>query len=70
MASAQLVHASWEHDMYIMDEIQKLGIYNNSQLFDLNAVWMHLKVMTLSDIVDAQGKWITEEAFKGMKLMD
>jgi hypothetical protein len=31
---------------------------------------MHLKVMTLSDIVDAQGKWITEEAFKGMKLMD
>jgi hypothetical protein len=26
---------------------------------------MHLRVTTLSDIVDAQGKHITEEIFKG-----
>jgi hypothetical protein len=68
--STWLVHASQEQDRYIMHEIWKLGIYDNSHLFDLNAVRMHLKVTTLSDIVDAQGKRITEESFKGMKLMD
>jgi hypothetical protein len=53
-----------------MDEIRKLGIYNNCQLFDINAVPMHLKVTTLSDVVAAQGKQINEEVFEGMKPMD
>jgi hypothetical protein len=48
-----------------MDEMQQLGTYNNHQLFDITAVQMHLRVTTLSDVVDAQGKHITEEIFKG-----
>jgi hypothetical protein len=53
-----------------MDEIRKLGIYNNHQLFDINAVRMHLKVTTLSDVVTAQGKQITGEVFEGTKPTD
>jgi hypothetical protein len=30
---------------------------------------MYLQVMTLLDIVDAKGQWISEEAFEGMKLL-
>jgi hypothetical protein len=53
-----------------MDEFRRLGLYNNRQLFDLNAVRMHLQVTTLSDIADAQGKKITKEVFEGMKPTD
>jgi hypothetical protein len=53
-----------------MDEVRKLGLYNDKQLFDINAVRMHLQVMTLSDIADAAGHRITEEAYKGQKLSD
>jgi hypothetical protein len=37
-----------------MDEFWKLGAYDKWQLFNLNAVPLHLHVMTLSDIADAQ----------------
>jgi hypothetical protein len=53
-----------------MDEMQQLGTYNNHQLFDITAVQMHLRVTTLSDVVDAQGKHITEEIFKGARPTD
>jgi hypothetical protein len=53
-----------------MDEFRRLGLYNNRQLFDLNAVRLHLQVTTLSDIADAQGKKITKEVFAGMKPTD
>ncbi len=53
-----------------MDKFWKVGIYDDHQLFDINVIHMHLKVMTLSDIVDAQGQQVTEEAFKGKKLSD
>jgi hypothetical protein len=53
-----------------MDKIGKLGIYDNRQLFDINVVRLHLKVMTLSDVVTAQGKQITEEVFEGTKPTD
>jgi hypothetical protein len=70
VASAWLVPTSQEQDHYIMDQIQQLGTYNNCQLFDINAVQMHLRVTTLSDVVDAQGKHITEELFKGARPTD
>jgi len=70
VTSARLVPTSREHDRYIMDEIRKLGIYDNRQLFNINAVRMHLKVTTLSDVVDAQGKQITEEVFEETKPTD
>jgi hypothetical protein len=44
-----------EHNCHIMDAIQQLGLYENKQLFDINAVWLHLQVITLSDIVDWGG---------------
>ena len=53
-----------------MSKIHKLGIYDNRQLFDINAVRLYLKVKTLSDVVDAQGKRITEEVFEGTKPTD
>jgi hypothetical protein len=53
-----------------MDAVRKLGLYNDKQLFDINAVRMHLQVMMLSDIADAAGHRITEEAYKGQKLSD
>jgi hypothetical protein len=53
-----------------MDEVRKLGLYNDKQLFDINAVRMHLQVTKLSDIADAAGHRITEEAYKGQKLSD
>jgi hypothetical protein len=31
-----------------------LGVYNDKQLFNINAVCMYLQVMTLLDIVDAK----------------
>jgi hypothetical protein len=70
VANAHLVPTSREHDRYIMDKIRKLGIYDNRQLFDINAVRLHLKVTTLSDVVTAQGKQITEEVFEGTKPTD
>ncbi len=70
VASAQLVPTSREQDRYIMDKIQLLSNYNNRQPFDINAVQMHLRVTTLSDVVDAQGKHITEEIFKGARPTD
>jgi hypothetical protein len=70
VASARRIHTSWEHDCHVMDEIQKLDVYDNSQLLDINAVQVYLQVTTLSDIVDAKGKQISEEAYKGMKLSD
>jgi hypothetical protein len=41
-----------------------------TSFFDINAVQMHLRVTTLSDVVDAQGKCISEEIFKGARPMD
>jgi hypothetical protein len=46
-----------------------LGVYDDKQLFNINAVCMYLQVMTLLDIVDAKGQRISEEAFEGMKLL-
>jgi hypothetical protein len=54
----------------MMDKVCKLGVYNDSQLFDINAVCMYLQVMTLLDIANAKGKRISDEAFKGTKLRD
>jgi hypothetical protein len=51
-----------------MDMIRQLEIYDDKQLYDINAVQMYLQVMTLSDIADANGHQISEEAFKGQKL--
>jgi hypothetical protein len=70
VALAHLVIASRENDCHLMDEVRKLGLYNDKQLFDINAVQMHLQVTTLSDIADAAGHRITEEAYKGQKLSD
>jgi hypothetical protein len=67
---ARLVLASRENDCHLMDAVRKLGLYNDKQLFDINAVRMHLQVMMLSDIADAAGHRITEEAYKGQKLSD
>lgn len=55
---------------HIMDAIQQLGLYNNKQQFDINAVRLYLQVTALSDIVDAKGLWIVKEAFHGNKLSD
>jgi hypothetical protein len=70
VASAQLVQTSREHDCHVMDVIRQLEIYNDKQLFDINAVRMYLQVMTLYDIADANGQRISDEAFKGQKLSD
>ncbi len=70
VASACLVQTSIKHNCHVMDAIQMLELYNDQPLFDINAVRMHLKVMTLSDIVDATCQRITEEAYKGQKLSD
>jgi hypothetical protein len=68
--SAKLVRKSHQHDCHIMDVVRKLEMYNHEQLFDINAVQMHLQITTLSDIADANGQKITDEAFKGQKLSD
>ncbi len=70
VASARLMRTSQAHDCHVMDTIWQLGIYNDKQLFDINAVRMYLQVMTMLDIADANGHWISEEAFKGQKLSD
>ena len=53
-----------------MDEIRKLDIFSDDQLYDINACHLHLKVSTLSDIVDGSGTRITTEAFNGVPLSD
>jgi hypothetical protein len=70
VASAKLVRKSRQHDCHIMDVVRKLEMYNHEQLFDINAVRMHLQITTLSDIADANGRKITDKAFKGQKLSD
>jgi hypothetical protein len=52
---------SQAHNCHVMDTIQQLEIYDDKQLFDINAVRMYLQVMTLSDIADASGHQISEE---------
>jgi hypothetical protein len=70
VASAKRVPLSQDNDHHMMDKVCKLGVYNDSQLFDINAVCMYLQVMTLLDIANAKGKRISDEAFKGTKLRD
>jgi hypothetical protein len=70
VASTQLLPASQEHDCHILDAIQQLGLYNDKQLFDINAVQLYLQITTLSDIVDAKGIQIVNDAFNGKKLSD
>jgi hypothetical protein len=53
-----------------MDAICQLEIYDDKQLFDINAVRMYLQVMTLSDIADANGQRILDKGLKGQKLSD
>jgi hypothetical protein len=62
VASARLVQTSREHDCHIMDAICQLEIYDDKQLFDINAVQMYLQVMTVSDIADANGQRILDKA--------
>jgi hypothetical protein len=38
VALACLVLASCENDCHLMDAVHKLGLYNDKQLFDINAV--------------------------------
>jgi hypothetical protein len=68
VVSARLVRTSQQHDCHVMDAIQQLEIYDDKQLFDINAVPMYLQVTTLSDIADANGHRISDEAFKGQKM--
>jgi hypothetical protein len=70
VASSRLMWMSRAHDCHVMDTIWQLEIYNDKQLFDINAAQMYLQVMTLSDIADANGHRISEEAFKRQKLSD
>jgi hypothetical protein len=42
VASARLVQMSREHDCHVMDAIRQLEIYDDQQLFDINAVRMYL----------------------------
>jgi hypothetical protein len=42
VASAWLVQMSRAHDCHVMDTIWQLEIYDDKQLFDINAVWMYL----------------------------
>jgi hypothetical protein len=53
-----------------MDAIPQLGLYDNKQQFDINAVRLYIQIITLPDIVDAKGLWIIEDAFHGKKLSD
>jgi hypothetical protein len=38
VASAQLMQTSQAHDCHVMDMIRQLEIYDDKQLFDINAV--------------------------------
>jgi hypothetical protein len=38
VVSAQLVQTSREHDCHVMDAIHQLEIYDDKQLFDINAI--------------------------------
>jgi hypothetical protein len=51
-----------------MDDFCTLGIFNDTQLYDLNLCQIYLQVTTLSDIVNGLGKKITDEAFKAQRL--
>jgi hypothetical protein len=70
VVSARLVQTSPEHNCQVMDAIHQLEIYDDKQLFDINAVQMYLQVTTLSNIVDVNGQRISDKAFKGQKLSD
>ena len=67
---AKTLSLSRERDSYLMDEFRKLGIFSDDQLYDINACRLHLKVTTLSDIVDGSGTRITNEALQGTPLPD
>jgi hypothetical protein len=70
VVSAQLVQMSREHDCHVMDAIHQLEIYDDKQLFDINAIRMYLQVTTLSNIADANGQRILDKVLKGQKLSD
>lgn len=70
VTKARKTELSREHDRYIMDDIRSLETFSTDELKDINACRIHLQVTTLSDIVEADGKRITDEAIRGIPLSD
>jgi hypothetical protein len=70
VTQAKIVPLSREGDCHLMDRFRELGCFDDDELYHINACRIFLKVTTLSDITDATGRWITEEAYKGKPLTD
>ena len=64
VTSARLIPICQVNDRHLMDDFHAHGIFDNDQLYNLNLCRIYLQVMTLSDIMDGPGNWITDEAFK------
>ena len=64
VTSARLIPICRANDRHLMDDFHALRIFDNDQLYDLNLCRIYLQVMTLSNIMDGPGNWITDEAFK------
>ncbi len=58
-----------ENDLFIMDALRASGHFLTTNLHNLNAVRLFLQVTTLSDIVTADGCYITDNGFMGNPLV-
>jgi hypothetical protein len=52
-----------------MDAICQLEIYEDKQLFNINAVRMYLQVTTLSEIADCQWTMNLGQSFQGTEIV-
>jgi hypothetical protein len=50
-----------------MDDFHALQIFNNDKLLDIYLCQIFLQVMTLSDVTNAVGKYISVEIFEGSR---
>lgn len=57
-----------DNDNFIMEEIASLHIFPQNELMWINEVWLYLKVMTFSDLVTLDGRFIKKECYEGTQI--
>ncbi len=60
-------HVSRQSDAFLMDIFRTSGAFSEVDLRNINAVQMHLQVVTISDIATADGQYVTADTYNAKK---
>lgn len=57
-----------DNDRFLMEEIFSLHIFQRNELMWINEVRLHLQVMTFSDLVTLDGRFVKKECYEGIRM--